>query len=105
MKIYWSGNQIPELAGLDAATQKDMMRQAAQEGRRRLGQKFFFTRALFVGIAGIVIALGISYILTGFVAGALAGAVIGLLIAAFLQSPCIDEGRVWLREQGYPKAK
>lgn len=104
MKIYWSGSQIPELAGLDTASQKDMMRQAAVEGRKRLGKKFVYTRAAIVGVLGIVIALGISSFMTGFIAGALAGACIGLLIAALLQSPCIEEGRIWLREQGYPKS-
>lgn len=104
MKIYWSPKSIPELTGLDAATQKNLMRQAVQEGRSRLGKKFVLTRALMIGIGGMLLLILLSNVLQGFLGGAVVGGLIGLAIAAFLQTPCIDAGREWLREQGYPKS-
>ncbi|SPY73596.1 Uncharacterised protein [Providencia alcalifaciens] len=39
----------------------------------------------------------------GFLGGALLGAMIGALFVFIVQTPTIDVGREWLREQGYPK--
>ena len=103
MKIYWSPKNIPELAGLDAATQKNLMRQAVQEGRQRLGTQFIVTRVLMIGLGGMLLLMLLSNVLQGFIGGAVAGGLIGLAIALFLQTPCIDAGREWLREQGQPK--
>ncbi|TDR32039.1 YtxH domain-containing protein [Hydromonas duriensis] len=103
MKIYWTANQIPELTGLDRATQKDLMRRTVQEGRKRLPKNFVMVRVLALLAIALILFAIFGQILKGFLGGAIVGGLIGLAFAALIQTPCIDKGREWLREQGHPK--
>lgn len=110
--IYWTMNSVPELAGLDKTDKKKVFKQAYKEGRSRMGAKELAIR-MVAYIALIALAFGFLspsfFALSGgsIVGLALLGGILGALIALpailMIQTPIIEKGREWLREQGYPK--
>lgn len=112
--IYWTMNSVPELKGLERREKAQLFRQAFKEGRSRLGGKQLAIRAaIYVAIIWFVFFVLWSRIQMLFAGPGLIGllimcAVIGGLVAVpaifLIQTPIIDKGREWLREQGYPKS-
>lgn len=103
--IYWTANSVPELRGLEKAEQKQLFAAMQKEGARRMGKSALWTR----GLLALVLIFAIFFIFTevivlgGFLGGMVLGASIGLVAALLIQTPIIDKGREWLREQGHPK--
>jgi hypothetical protein len=98
--IYWTLNSVPELKGIEKTEQKRLFKEMFKEGRRRLGNEFWIRVA---GLLAIAVALGFLWPLGGLIGGFLLGGGIGLIAVILVQTPSIEKGREWLREQGYPK--
>lgn len=113
MAIYWSMNSVPELDGItDKKQKRQLFGQMQREGARRLGKNTMMARfaiaasALLVFI--IVVLLGQSHVSgLGFLPILLLcgvmGAMVGAIPVLIIQTPVIEKGREWLREQGYPR--
>jgi hypothetical protein len=81
-----------------------------KEGRSRLGGKQLAIRALcFIVSVALVFQFWPQILFpgAGYLGTILLGGLIGMLVALpaimLIQTPIIDKGREWLREQGYPK--
>lgn len=105
--IYWGPNQVPELNGLPKADKKRLFKQTIEEGKKRLSSKDRQKNFLRAIIAGIVLIFVLAFLFMGLknsmVKAMIAAGLVSLLINVFIQSPTIEAGREWLREQGYPK--
>ncbi|AWH87337.1 hypothetical protein [Limnobaculum parvum] len=100
MKIYWSADNVPELRGLDKQEQKRLFKECNKEGRKRIGSAFWIRLVILIVVSAIIFAL---LPLRGAIGGAIIGVFVGFLFVAFIQSPAIEAGRIWLQEEGYPK--
>lgn len=110
MTIYWTMSSVPELNGLDKPAKVKLFKEMYKEGRRKMGMKQFLLRFM---ASLIIVAIGIklfpeSLFANGgfiglFIIGGIVGGLVGLIFVILVQSPIIDNGREWLREQGYPK--
>lgn len=98
--IYWTVDSVPELKGMEKAEQKRLFKEMFKEGRTRLGKEFWIRVA---GLLAIAVALAVFWPLGGLIGGLLLGGGVGLIAVILVQTPSIDKGREWLREQGYPK--
>lgn len=99
MKIYWSMNSVPELDGLERKEKAKRYREMFKYGRKQLGIMPF----VYMVIVGLVV--GVLTVLLDFGAiarGALIGGAIGAVSIFVLQSPAIEHGRAWYREQYGP---
>lgn len=99
--IYWTPNSVPELKGLDKSEQKRLFKECGKEGRKRMGTQFWILFALYLLLVVVIFLL---WPLGGIIGGLLLGLIIGFAAVLVLQTPMINAGRAWLREQGYPKA-
>jgi len=96
LKIYWTMNSVPELQGLDKAEKRRVFKEMQKHGRKKMGVMPWVWFGLTALVAAVVaVLLGLS----GALGGGLIGGVIGFSAAAFLQTPAIEHGRVWYREQ------
>ena len=95
MKIYWSAESVPELAGLDRKEKFKRFKEINKQGRKNIGAMPWVYLVL-VGVVVAVIAVLLG--LTGILMGALVGGCMGFAVVVLIQSPSIEHGRVWYRE-------
>ncbi|MBS0923698.1 hypothetical protein JK188_04305 [Providencia sp. JGM181] len=104
---YWTAKSVPELAGLERKEQGRLFRQCLKEGKKRMGAKYWKLTGLAVLLSAVLafMLFFFGFFSGGFLGGALLGGMIGALFVFIVQTPTIDVGREWLREQGYPKSE
>ncbi|BBG59327.1 MULTISPECIES: hypothetical protein [Providencia] len=102
---YWTAGSVPELKGLDRKTQGQLFRQCLKEGKKRMGAKYWKLNGLVLLLSCVLafVLYQLNFFSGGFLGGAIIGGLIGLMFVFIVQTPTIDLGREWLREQGYPK--
>ncbi len=101
---------MPELKGLKKPEQIQRFKQMQKEGKNRLETPQIMLRiAIYIVLVGLVYKFWPTMLFAGegYLAILIMCAVIGALVAlpaiVLIQTPIIDKGREWLREQGYPK--
>ena len=111
--IYWTMNSVPELQGLEKREKSRVFKEMFKQGRSRLGVAQLLTRIL---IFAAIVGLAYIFLLPMFQAATAGMGMIGMFLLCgligglvaipaimLIQTPIIDRGREWLREQGYPK--
>ena len=108
--IYWTVNSVPELKGLKKPEQIQRFKQIQKEGKNRLGMPQIMLRiAIYIVLVGLVYKFWPTMLFAGegylpiLTMCAVIGALVALPAIVLIQTPIIDKGREWLREQGYPK--
>lgn len=96
MKIYWTMNSIPELDGLDRKEKRKRYREIFKQGRKHIGcMPWVYVLVTAVVVSTIAVLFGS----TGMATGAIVGGCMGFAAVVFIQSPAIEHGRIWYREQ------
>lgn len=108
--IYWTVNSVPELKGLEKSEQIKLFKHMQKEGKNRLGMpQIIFRIAIYLAIVGFAFKFWPTMLFAGegylplLIMCAIIGALVALPAILLIQTPIIDKGREWLREQGYPK--
>ena len=108
--IYWSINSIPELKGLDKKEQRRLFRASCNQGRQAMGSEFWIRIAILVVVLVVSIAIPIGMGLlwpmwpeVKFLLRLALSLLTGISAVLIIQTPMIEEGRLWLQKQGYPK--